>query len=255
MSHFYDVMPWVFEDEGGYVDHPSDPGGATKWGITRKTLATSRGVKPYYKLPKSAVRSLTQEEATAIYKSKYWDKVEADHLPSGIAYAVFDYAVNSGDDRAERALQKAVGAYVDGEIGKDTIKAVNQFCSSRSEAELIKIYCKSRLSFMQSLKHWVTFARGWSKRVRRVEKRALELAGTQHIQEQDTQHSFEGNIVMKLFSGKKTLFTAGLMIAAGLAEAAGIDVPGVDSANAGMLIMEGLGFAFIRMGIRNDVGG
>lgn len=251
MTHFNKIMPWVFKDEGGYVDHPSDPGGATKWGITRKTLAAWRGIKPYYKLPKSAVQQLTQEEATAIYRAKYWDKVEADRLPSGVAYTVFDYAVNSGDDRAERALQKVVGAFVDGDIGDDTIKAVNKFCSSHSEAELIKVYCKSRLSFMQSLKHWVTFGRGWSNRVRKVEKRALELAGTPRTH----SFSFEGNVVMKLLNGKKTLFTAGLMVAAGLAEAAGVDVPGVDPASAGMLIMEGLGFAFIRMGIRNDVGG
>lgn len=245
MLNFDRAIQWIKKHEGGYVDHPSDPGGATKYGITRRTLASWRGVKLVH-LPKSEVKKLTWAEAKAIYKKNYWDKCKADQLPVGIAYCLFDFTINSGLNRAVRHIQTITGASVDGDIGDETIKAIHRYISMRGETQLIKAYCSSRLSFMQSLKTWGTFGNGWETRVTQVEQRALQLS----------KPSIQGQImnILNLFQGKKTFVTAAAMIAIGVAEVAGIDIPAVDAANAGSLIVEGLGFIFLRAGIKNDVG-
>lgn len=108
-----DVKRWVLEYEGGFVNHPRDPGGATNMGITRRTLAAWRG----HPVSVQDVRDLTKSEAMAIYKAHYWDAVQGDRLPRGLDYAVYDYAVNSGPGRAARDLQRCLGVTVDGIIG------------------------------------------------------------------------------------------------------------------------------------------
>lgn len=82
------IQQWVLASEGGYVDHPSDPGGATNMGITHKTLAAWRKVSPWWELPKQAVKDLTRSETMAIYKANFWRTSGADRLPVGIDYAV-----------------------------------------------------------------------------------------------------------------------------------------------------------------------
>lgn len=170
-SAFDRAIARVFAHEGGYVDHPHDPGGATNRGITLKTLAKWRGVDWRY-LPKSEVYNLTADEAKAIYKARYWDSVRGDDLPAGLAYAMFDYGVNSGPRRAIIALQSILGVTADGIIGGMTLRAIR----GRNEAELIRFLQSQRLSFMQRLRHWRHFARGWTKRVDDVRREALALA-------------------------------------------------------------------------------
>lgn len=170
-KNFRAALRLVLMHEGGYVDHPLDPGGATNMGITRRTLAQWRGVKPWWALPKSQVRELTRREVGRIYRARYWDAVSGDLLPSGVDYAVFDYAVNSGVSRAARALQRVVGARVDGIIGPQTRAAVAKLES----ASIIRRLVRQRMSFLQRLKHWRTFGRGWSSRVKGVLAKALEM--------------------------------------------------------------------------------
>lgn len=167
----------VLAHEGGYVDHRLDPGGATNRGITRRTLARWRGVSPYLKLPKSEVKGLTIKEAGEIYKANYWDRMKCDNLPSGVDYAVFDYAVNSGPGRSAKALQRAVGATVDGSIGPNTLKAV----SNHHPKTIIKRLIKGRMSFLQRLRTWKTFGRGWTNRVNGVLAHALEMENNNGI--------------------------------------------------------------------------
>ena len=122
-TRFDQCLDEVLRHEGGYVDHPSDPGGATNMGITRKTLARWRQVSPWWKLDKAAVRGLERAEAARIYRASYWDTSRAGLLPAGLDLALFDFAVNSGPDRAVRLLQAELGVVADGRIGPLTLGA------------------------------------------------------------------------------------------------------------------------------------
>jgi lysozyme family protein len=171
----------VLKHEGGYVDHPSDPGGATNMGITHKVLAAWRKVSPYWKLDKSEVKKLTKAEAAAIYRANYWDKIKGDELPSGVDYAVFDYAVNSGPARAAKALQKIVKAKVDGAIGPETIGLTKGLPAS----DTINALCDERMTFLQRLSTFGVFGKGWTARVKGVRKLALQMAAGGTVEPQE----------------------------------------------------------------------
>lgn len=164
---FLKVMPWVFEEEGGYVDHPKDPGGATNLGITHRTLSAWRG-RP---VTKQDVKNLTRQEAQNIYKSEYWDQVRGDRLPAGLDYSLFDYGINSGPSRSARELQTIVGVTPDGIIGSQTIEAIKKF----DLKTLINKFAAARIAFLRRNKNWKTFGKGWTIRVERVRKRSLSL--------------------------------------------------------------------------------
>lgn len=155
--------------EGGYVDHPDDPGGATNMGITHRTLAAWRGV-PF--VSKQAVKSLSLAEATDIYRERYWNVVSGEALPWGVDLAVFDYGVNAGPPQAARDLQRSVGAPVDGVVGPVTLGWV---AAAGDGKRIIKAICSRRLSFKQGLRNWETFKRGWSRRVADVEARGVAM--------------------------------------------------------------------------------
>ena len=169
MSRLDVLMSRLLKHEGGYVDHPEDPGGATNMGITRRTLARYRGVRS---VAKSAVKELTVQEATEIYDKYYWRKVQGDSLPIGIDYTIFDAAVNSGPRRAIKWLQKVLGVTVDGIIGPQTREAARK----ANAVEVIALYNDKRLAFLQRLRTWNTFKRGWSRRVADVRRDSLRDA-------------------------------------------------------------------------------
>ena len=157
----------TFPHEGGYVDHPKDPGGATNLGITLATLRDWRK-KP---VTKADVRALTKVEAEAIYGMKYWAPMRCEDLPFGLDLATFDFGVNSGNARAVRYLQAVLGVKQDGIAGNGTVvEAVKQ----NSKATIQKL-CAKRLSFMQGLAIWSTFKKGWSRRVADVEAKAVAM--------------------------------------------------------------------------------
>ncbi len=169
------VMPHVFEHEGGYVDHPADPGGATNMGVTLATLSAWRG-RPVGKVD---VRALTADEATAIYRRQYWTPVRGDDLPAGVDYAVFDFAIHSGVRRASEYLQRAVGAEADGLIGVETLAAVRAVEAGAVVAAL----CAARLRFLKRIRNrqtgarlWTHFGKGWQRRVEAVEAESMRLA-------------------------------------------------------------------------------
>lgn len=116
---FERALALVFELEGGFVQHPRDPGGATNLGITRTTLARARG-RP---VSVTALKALTRAEAGAIYGRFYWDPIRADELPPGLDLALFDYAVNSGPVQAVRSVQTVLGPVADGRLGPQTLAA------------------------------------------------------------------------------------------------------------------------------------
>jgi lysozyme family protein len=161
----------ILKHEGGFVNHPKDPGGATNKGITIATFR--RYIKPGGTV--ADLKNLTEEQAVIVYKRQYWDRVVADLLPAGVDYTVADFAVNSGPSRAARELQKIVGAVADGKVGPNTLAAVE----AMSPTEIINKLNDRRLVFMQSLKGgrmWKTFGRGWARRVSEVRAVSLDWA-------------------------------------------------------------------------------
>lgn len=168
VSHFERALSLVLKSEGGYVDHPHDPGGCTNLGVTIGTLSRHRGRA----CTKAEVRALTSATVAPIYRKNYWDAVRADELPAGLDYAVFDLAVNSGPARAARLLQGVLGCAQDGVIGPATVAA-----SCRADpAQCIRGLSSARLTFLRRLPGWAFFARGWRRRVEAVERAALALA-------------------------------------------------------------------------------
>lgn len=173
MKQNYDrILEEIFRHEGGYVDHPSDPGGATNMGITHKTLASWRKVSPWTNLPKSEVKNLKKQEAAKIYEANYWKAVRGDDLPSGVDCYTMDYGVNSGPSRAIRDLQAVLGVTVDGVIGPNTLEALRK----SDPLKVVTALHGRRMAFLKSLKTWGTFGRGWSKRTESVLKLSQELS-------------------------------------------------------------------------------
>lgn len=162
------ALSLVLKHEGGYVEHPRDPGGATNLGVTIGTLSAWLGRKA----TKADVKALKQADVAPIYRKNYWDACRGDDLPAGVDYAVFDFAVNSGVSRSVMALQRAVGVADDGKIGPVTLKAIR----NTDPQVLIKRLCTDRLSFLTRLSTWKTFGKGWMSRVQGVEKEALKMA-------------------------------------------------------------------------------
>lgn len=156
--------------EGGFVNHPKDPGGMTNLGVTARVWEEWLG-RP---VSEKEMRALTPTMVKPLYKRKYWDACRADELVSGVDYAVFDVAVNSGPGRAIKILQSCVGVPADGGFGPTTMAAVAQF-KGESAKMLIEDYCAKRLEFLQSLRTFPTFGKGWSRRVAEVKAKALAM--------------------------------------------------------------------------------
>lgn len=171
-SNFQRALPLLLKHEGGFVNHPDDPGGATNKGIT---IATYR---QYINRNGTVadLKRITDAQVGIVYKRQYWDKVSGDSLPSGVDYAVADFAINSGPSRAAKYLQGVVGVAQDGKIGPVTLAAVKK----RDPAHVIRRLCADRLEFMKRIRNgrlWETFGRGWQRRVDEVEAVSLRWAG------------------------------------------------------------------------------
>jgi lysozyme family protein len=230
----------VLRHEGGYVDHPDDPGGATNMGITRKTLARWRKIPNWQDLPKSEVAALTLEEAGRIYRASYWAVSGADRMPAGLDLALFDFAVHSGPDRAIRTLQAALGVAADGIVGSQTIGAAG----SKDTGTIISDLCDRRLGFLQRLPTFAVFGKGWTRRVGEVRAASLN-------QVQPSKRRMQ----VDFLSGYRTYIVAALMLLTGIARFAGIDIPAVDGGSAGSLILEALAIIFLRKGLKTELGG
>lgn len=139
----------LMKHEGGYVNHPEDPGKETNYGIT-EAVARNHGYT-------GSMKDLPLSTAKHIYRTDYWDKIRGDLLPGKIRFHVFDAAVNSGIRQAITWLQACAGVDVDGVIGAKTIAASESVSPAKYSAE--------RLRFMTHLKTWNTFGKGWARRI------------------------------------------------------------------------------------------
>lgn len=163
------AMAHLRRDEGGYVNHPKDPGGATNYGITQAVYDASRkriGLKT------RSVRDISEVEVSSIYQTQYADKVRYDALPAGVDYATLDAAVNSGVSRGARWLQLSVGASADGQVGAQTVAKAKV----ADPIKTIKDICRRRLSFVHGLTTWKTFGKGWSRRIAGVEANGVKMS-------------------------------------------------------------------------------
>ena len=157
----------MLKSEGGFSNHPQDPGGMTNLGVTQRVWEEWVG----HPVDEKAMRALTPAVVAPMYKKKYWDTVAADSLPSGVDLAVFDFSVNSGPGRAAKMLQRVLGVTEDGAIGPVTLAKATSVDSSK----LIADYNIVRLAFLQALSTWDTFGKGWSNRVAAVTADAITM--------------------------------------------------------------------------------
>ncbi len=160
-ANFRDCLALVLAHEGGYVNHPADPGGATNFGVTQKVYDAYRD---YNRSKHQSVRHILTSEVSDIYNKNYWRLVRGDNLPCGLDYAVFDFGVNSGVSRAVKFLQRVVHVLDDGVIGLVTLSAVEKAYVKDAEA-LIAQYCANRLVFLRALPTFPVFGKGWTRRV------------------------------------------------------------------------------------------
>jgi lysozyme family protein len=153
MGYFDECFEKLIGHEGGYSNHPADPGAETMWGITARTARAHGYTGP--------MRSLPRDTAKAIYRAAYWGRCRCDDLPQGVAFDVFDAAVNSGPGQAIRWLQRAVGVADDGAMGPITLAAVRKLDAGALRAR----YSGIRLEFMTQLSTWQSFGKGWARRI------------------------------------------------------------------------------------------
>jgi len=139
----------LIDHEGGYVNNPDDPGGETKWGISKRSY------------PNLIISKLTRNQAKDIYKKDFWERINADRLPDGVAFQLFDFAVNSGIETAVRYLQRALSVADDGHWGPISQKAAD----NTSESDMIMMLCAERLDFMTRLSNWSNAGKGWARRI------------------------------------------------------------------------------------------
>jgi lysozyme family protein len=153
---FNSAVKHILRHEGGYVNNPDDPGGETKFGISKRSY------------PNLDIKNLTEEHAAAIYKVDYWDRVYAEKLPNEFRLPMFDMAVNQGVATAINTLQRAAGVKVDGIMGSKTIGAV-----WANEVEIwIKLMALRAGRYADNARYPI-FGKGWMQRLMDVAYSAL----------------------------------------------------------------------------------
>ena len=147
---FDQVFDKLINHEGGYIFNPHDPGGETKFGISKRSY------------PHLDIHSLTLADAKTIYKRDFWDRAQCDKMHPDLAFELFDGAVNSGIGQAIRWLQRAVGVADDGVVGPLTLASINR----ENDTSAIRArYNGHRLDFMTRLSTWDVFGKGWARRI------------------------------------------------------------------------------------------
>ena len=169
MSRFNISLQRILKHEGGFVNDPLDSGGITNLGVTKRVWEEFVG----HPVSEADMRNLTVEKVSRLYKQRYWDRVQADKLPKGVDYVVFDFAINAGVGRAIKTLQSTVGSTPDGIIGNQTLARIN----AMDAKELVQQYSDARVDFYQGIvarkPDQVRFIRGWLNRVEDARKSGI----------------------------------------------------------------------------------
>ena len=162
-DNFDECLKMLLHHEGGYVNHPKDPGGETNLGVTKRVYEKWGGTKD--------MKDLTVEDVAPIYKENYWNRCKCDDLESGVDWVVFDWAVNSGTGRSAKAIQKICGATQDGAIGPKTLALIK----TQDTEHVIEEFGKIRQNFYESLKTFDTFGKGWTRRNKETTEKAIKM--------------------------------------------------------------------------------
>jgi len=168
-ANFPNCLQIVLASEGGFVDDPADPGGATNLGITLRTLASWRGPD----VTITDVQALTPEDVAPIYRADYFNAAHCDALPDGVDLMTFDCAVNQGVGKAIRTLQSAAATTPDGSFGPNTARAV----AALSPVLIIEHMATLREAFYRSLPTFGRFGNGWLARLSRTAALAQGMTG------------------------------------------------------------------------------
>ena len=166
-SNYDKCLETILHHEGGYVNHPQDPGGETNLGVTKRVYQEHGGTKD--------MKDLLVEDVAPIYKKGYWDKMKGDDLPGGLDLCVFDFGVNAGPGRAAKFLQQMIGTTVDGGIGPNTLAKLEEYVRENGEHESVKKYQEMRQKYYEGLSTFSTFGKGWTRRVEETTKLALDI--------------------------------------------------------------------------------
>ena len=172
MSNFQKCLDIILHHEGGYVNHPEDPGGETNLGVTKKVYINWCEDKSITAKP---MVDLVVEDVAPIYKKNYWDRIKGDELPAGLDLCVFDFGVNAGTGRAAKYLQRMIGTVADGGIGPNTLKALDEYVSLIGLEETIEKYQEARQEYYESLSTFKTFGKGWTRRVNETTETAITM--------------------------------------------------------------------------------
>ena len=160
-KNYQHCLEMILHHEGGYVNHPEDPGGATNLGVTKRVYEEWVGRT----VSLDQMERLQVSDVAPIYKKNYWNRVKGDQLPSGLDLCVFDFGVNAGPGRAAKYLQTMIGSTPDGGIGPMTLKAVSEYVEKHGLAKAIDNYQEARQAYYEKLSTFDTFGKGWTRRV------------------------------------------------------------------------------------------
>ena len=166
-KNFDHCLELLLSHEGGFVNHPKDPGGMTNLGVTKAVYDKYVG----HESTEAEMRALTPELVAPIYKNNYWDIAHCDDMPNGVDWAIFDCGVNSGMSRPVKALQRIIGVTADGGVGPYTLRAIG----NKDSTELVEKMYEARQHFYENLSTFATFGKGWTRRNKETLEQALKL--------------------------------------------------------------------------------
>lgn len=166
-KNFKKSLEMLLKHEGGYVNHPKDPGGETNHGVTKRVWEKWIGKK----LEPGEMKNLTQEDVAPLYEYRYWGRLSCDSLPGGLDFFCFDWGVNSGVSRSAKALQGVIGATQDGGIGPKTLAQLSRHDTKKVLNEIFD----QRQKFYEGLSTFQTFGRGWTRRNKEALEQGLHL--------------------------------------------------------------------------------
>jgi len=166
-ANYQKCLDMILHHEGGYVNHPKDPGGETNLGVTKKVYEDFGGTKD--------MKDLTVEDVAPIYEKNYWGRMKCDSIPSGLDLCVFDFGVNAGTGRSAKFLQTMIGTTADGGIGPNTLSKLSDYIDENGVEEAIKNFQLERQGYYESLSTFETFGKGWTRRVEETTDAALKM--------------------------------------------------------------------------------
>jgi lysozyme family protein len=167
-KNFRDCLELVLKHEGGFVNHPKDPGGRTNLGVTQRVWEEWIG----HPATEKDMRELTPAIVAPMYEMRYWRTSYCEKLPRGLDLLVFSMSVNAGAGRSVKLLQDAIGVVADGVIGPNTMAKINE----ANVETLIDKFSEARTAYYKGLKLFPVFGRGWLNRTDTERLEALQMA-------------------------------------------------------------------------------